>query len=1472
MPPSRADRLAELRAARKAGKTAFSSYEVQDEEQLYETVDEDSYKKIVRKRLDQDDFVVDDNGEGYADDGREDWQNEQRQDYDDESDDDLPARGKAAKRKREEDAQKKEKINKGISKYFNANPTVVAPKPKQVSTAEDAAFMADLLGEVNANIPSYKPRTSMNPVKSETRRKTRVLSPPVEQMSHIPKYQARNQSVDSPPAPVDDDKYFPMDEGLFPPPEDNDVPMSDPLPSSPVAKAAQRKESNVKVEEDEDEDMLEIAQVTNQSSRSTTAINMRGNRPIPKIIKTDYPTPASSSPSRQAPEVIDTSALTNVTEKLNVLSSSGVETVTFGKLDPQHAQEEDGSVRFFWFDYTEINGSLCLFGKVKDKSTGRFVSAFVKVDNIMRKLFFLPREHRRKQGRETDEEVEMGDVYQEVDGLMSRFKVNMHKIKPCSRKYAFELPDIPKEADYLKLLYPYDKQALPTDLQGETFSHVFGTNTALFEQFVLWKNIMGPCWLKIDGSSINFNAVKNASWCKLEMLVDKPQGISTLGDTDNLDAPPLTLMSIALRTKLNEKDNKQEILLASARIYDSMSLSDTTAPEKLPCKTFTVMRPNGPDYPVGFKTDAEKYRGNIQMEKSEGAVLSKFLALLDRNDPDVLIGHRLDDVDYTLLLSRMRECRTPGWHRIGRLKRHEWPKNIGKGGGSFFVERQLAAGRLLCDLGNDMGKSLMTKCQSWSLDEMCDLVLGGENKRRDIDNDVLLKMATNRAGLMQYIKLTEADTFFIAAIALKVQMLPLTKVLTNLAGNSWARTLSGTRAERNEYILLHEFHKNKYICPDKIWGKGKAKSDEDNPEGDEGADAKKKDKFKGGLVFEPEKGLYDKFILVMDFNSLYPSIIQEYNICFTTVERSETNEDEEKVPEVPADTNNKGILPRLIRTLVHRRREVKKLMKDKSATSDQLATWEIKQMALKLTANSMYGCLGYTKSRFYARPLAMLTTYKGREILQSTKDLAESAHGLRVIYGDTDSVMVNTNVDNIMDAMKIGNDFKKSVNERYELLEIDIDNIFRRLLLHAKKRYAAVNMIEKDGKWIDKLEVKGLDMRRREYCALSKDTSTELLNFLLSGEDPETVVSQIHDHLREVASQMRANTIPLRKYTIYTQLGKNPKEYPNGNSMPSVQVALKLMAKGKHVKAKDVMSYIICNDSSGSAEKAAKNAFPVDEVLRAENELKPDIDYYLHKQILPPVERLCAPIEGTNVSLLAECLGLDTSKYRVSSASGGNNYNAETEIHPLESQVPDEIRYKDCQPLGLMCLSCRTPFQFRGLGVNATPDAETRTAKVENDGIHCPADGCGAVMPQLALAAQLESQIRAHTAQYYAATLVCDEATCGNRTRQMSVYGHRCLGPRGLAFGCNGKMQLEYSEKQLYNQLMFLGRCFDIEKSAKEAEKKKSEEGERVGVLAEMNRGKFGVLRGVVEGYLDKSGWGWVSMDSLFGFALKALG
>lgn len=88
-------KLAELRALRQAGKKAFESYQVEDAANLYDEVDEAGYKEIVRDRLNQDDFVVDDNGEGYADDGREDW-DRVRQDESD-SGDELPVRGRPSK-------------------------------------------------------------------------------------------------------------------------------------------------------------------------------------------------------------------------------------------------------------------------------------------------------------------------------------------------------------------------------------------------------------------------------------------------------------------------------------------------------------------------------------------------------------------------------------------------------------------------------------------------------------------------------------------------------------------------------------------------------------------------------------------------------------------------------------------------------------------------------------------------------------------------------------------------------------------------------------------------------------------------------------------------------------------------------------------------------------------------------------------------------------------------------------------------------------------------------------------------------------------------------------------------------------------------------------------------------------------------------------------------------------------------------
>ena len=119
--------LAQLRAQRVSGKTRLDSYQVEDQGAIYDEVDEDGYKKVVRSRLDKDDFVVDDNGEGYADDGREEWQNE-HQHYSSDDGEEAPLKGKAAKRKRVEDRERTDQTNHKILNYFNNGPVV--PKPK----------------------------------------------------------------------------------------------------------------------------------------------------------------------------------------------------------------------------------------------------------------------------------------------------------------------------------------------------------------------------------------------------------------------------------------------------------------------------------------------------------------------------------------------------------------------------------------------------------------------------------------------------------------------------------------------------------------------------------------------------------------------------------------------------------------------------------------------------------------------------------------------------------------------------------------------------------------------------------------------------------------------------------------------------------------------------------------------------------------------------------------------------------------------------------------------------------------------------------------------------------------------------------------------------------------------------------------------------------------------------------------------
>ncbi|KAJ9107960.1 hypothetical protein QFC20_003645 [Naganishia adeliensis] len=1122
-----------------------------------------------------------------------------------------------------------------------------------------------------------------------------------------------------------------------------------------------------------------------------------------------------------------------------------------GKTKKQQEEEEstqpERTLRMYWLDYLETNGVVHLIGKALDKITGKYISCCVTIHGIERNLFVLPRSRRQDEDGD-DEEVSMSEVHSELDSIRRQHDIKgVFGVKKVLRKYAFELPEVPRgENEWYKVVYGFDQPAMPSNTEGATFSKIFGTNTSAFELLVLKRKIMGPCWLEIKGCIRK--TVDPASWCRLEVKVDDPKNVNPFPETDQTapkNIPPLTVMSLAVRTIVNHEANNQEILAVTTSVWETYNIDDPTPPEKIYHTPYTIVRPLGEKFPPNFE---QRCRNERQMATARGEreMLNYVLNIFTKTDPDVIVGHEFFGATFEVLLQRMKELKVDHWSRIGRFRRKNltiakhWNNNT-----------KLAAGRLIADLSGDGAKGMIDSV-TWSLTEMCQNQLGFTREEIDPDDTAGFfdSFAVTPDRLLHFIRHLQMDAYAQMAIASKVQYLPLTKQLTNLAGNSWNRTLTGARAERNEYILLHEFHRLKYICPDKGEGKPTSRSAKKVNKDEDGTviPEQKRAKYQGGLVFEPKRGLWDTYILVMDFNSLYPSIIQEFNIDFTTIDRHDDETAiEDEIPEVPGSDVPQGVLPRLIATLVNRRKQVKSLMKDKAAGQVKMLQWDIKQKALKLTANSMYGCLGFAGSRFYARPLAALTTFKGREILTQTKELAEGL-SLDVVYGDTDSVFVNSNVTNYQEAIKIANDFKRHVNDRYRLLEIDLDNVFARVLLLQKKKYAAVKISE-DG--TAKTEIKGLDMVRREYCKLSKNVSSRVLEHILSGRPTEEVVNEIHEYLTTMGNDLREGRVELDDLIVHKRLGKNPEDYPDKGTQPHVQVALRMKQKGTTVKAGDVVPYLFCLGPDGKTAKSAQadRAYHPDEFRKPDSELKLDFDFYLTQQVLPPIERLCNDIEGTDRARLAECLGLDPTRFQ----NNSNSAFQEKEIFTFSSQISDKERFRDADPLTLRCRACKSVFVFNPI----VEDMES-TGNIQNEGISCT---CGQLQSTGSVSVQVELQLRAHISKYYEAVLCCSD--CGEKTRSMSVYGKRCISRPN----CRGEMRVQYTDSQLYNQLLYYAYLFDVEKAISATRgTSKSEEAQ---ALALHNKGAFDQIHGMINGYLDRCARRYIDMKSLFGFMEK---
>lgn len=1077
-------------------------------------------------------------------------------------------------------------------------------------------------------------------------------------------------------------------------------------------------------------------------------------------------------------------------------------------------QEFEGEkvLKFFWFDAYEdrfkLPGTVYLFGKVWIESAKTYVSCSVAVKNIERQIFILPREKKHEvDGTVTSEPVSFIDVYQEFnEKIATKHKIMKFISRKVQKAYAFEIEDVPVTSEYMEVRYSADGPQLPCDLSGQTFSHVFGTNTSSLELLLLNRKMKGPCWLNVKLPQLPQQPV---SWCKVEAVIPKPDLLEVASQQD--PPPPMVVMSLSFRTMLNTKTHTHEILAVSALVHYEVSLDKAAPKQKFQYHFCAVSKPNDQMYPYDFRDAVKKKQINMEITTSERALLGLFMAKIHRIDPDVIVGHDIYGFDLDLLMHRISACKIPHWSRLGRLKRSIMPKlsNGGPGRGNSLLDRSITSGRMVCDV--KISSKELIRCKSYDLTALSWAVL--QSRREEIDQDEIPNKYNSTQELLRMFELTSMDALLTLRIMYDLNVLPLALQITNIAGNVMTRTLLGGRSERNEFLLLHAFNEKNFICPDKSYGK-KQVVEADHDEDEQPSTSKKgrrKPAYAGGLVLEPKKGFYDKHILLLDFNSLYPSIIQEYNICFTTINRTSSNSkglaEEEEMVELPDPELEPGILPTEIRKLVERRKQVKGMMKNCARDSDQYLQYDIRQKALKLTANSMYGCLGFSHSRFYAKPLAALVTSKGREILLKTKDLVQNL-GLDVIYGDTDSIMINTNTTDLVEVRKIGNKVKNEVNKLYRLLEIDIDGIFKSMLLLKKKKYAAISISDnEDGTLNEIKEMKGLDIVRRDWCDLAKDSGNYVLAQILSSQPRETIVENIHDYLISVGENVAEGKVDIQKYIINKQLTKSPHDYPDKKSLAHVNVALRMLSKGRKVNAGDTIPYVICED--GSSLAATQRAYHPDEFCKSDT-LKIDVKYYLANQVHPVVSRLCDPIDGTDAAHIAQCLGLDPSGYR------GNTGLHDDENDALlggQAMMTDEERFKDCERF---IVKCKRP----GCGKETTLEVLFKNTS-DPFGLNDTCPGCRTEYSAGAVSNQLTIAMRKHIKEYYMGWQKCDDPSCGYTTRQVPLTLQRGAPMCTSCFRAH--LHPAYSDTALYTQLLYYSRLFDYEyalKNSKEEIKK----------------------------------------------------
>ncbi len=330
------------------------------------------------------------------------------------------------------------------------------------------------------------------------------------------------------------------------------------------------------------------------------------------------------------------------------------------------------------------------------------------------------------------------------------------------------------------------------------------------------------------------------------------------------------------------------------------------------------------------------------------------------------------------------------------------------------------------------------------------------------------------------------------------------------------------------------------------------------------SDAVIKDKkYRGGLVVEPKEGIHFN-VVVMDFASLYPSIIKVRNLSYETVRCPHEECKKNTIPQTNHWTCSKknGMTALIIGSLRDLRvNYYKSLSKKETLTEEQRQQYTVVSQALKVILNASYGVMGAEIFPLYFLPAAEATTAIGRYTILETIKKCEGT-GIEVLYGDTDSLFIKNPTKEQIQA--VIDQAKKDHG-----VDLEVDKTYRYCVLsNRKKNYLGVT---KDGK----VDVKGLTGKKSHTPPFIKKLFYELLDVLSNVqtiEDFEKAKKQITDKIATCAKKVQDKEIPLQDLTFNVMISKAPSEYVK--TVPQHIRAAKLLESIREVKKGDKISYV----------------------------------------------------------------------------------------------------------------------------------------------------------------------------------------------------------------------------------------------------------------------------------------------------------